>query len=284
MLEINRVAVIGAGSMGSGIAQVSAQAGFQVVMTDLEDKFLQRGFDAIKKSLSMMKEKSKITEEQAHDLLARIKGTLDLREAVSEADLIIEAIPEDIDLKKQTFKSLDEICPEHAILATNTSTIMVTAIASVTSKPDRVIGIHFAYPVQVMKGVELIRGLHTSEETMEVARTVLEMMGKEYYVSRDAPGFTGNRLLPLFLNEAFNVLWEGIASAEDIDKGVKLSFGHPMGPLELADLIGLDSVLGGLEYMHREMGERYRPSPMLKQLVAAGYYGRKTGRGVFKYG
>ncbi len=283
MIEIRKVAVLGAGTMGSGIAQVSAQAGFQVAMIDLEDKLLQRGFQSIKKSLGIMKGKGKITEEQADEVLARIRGTLDLKEAVSEVDLVIEAIPENLDLKKQTFKKLDEMCPEHTILATNTSTMSITAIASATGRPDKVIGMHFASPVPAMRGVELIRGLHTSEETMEVARTVVEMMGKEYYVSKDAPGFVGNRLLPLFVNEAFNVLWEGIASAEDIDKGIRLSLRHPMGPLELADLVGLDVLLNGLEYLHRELGEKYRPSPLLKQLVAAGHYGRKTGRGVYKY-
>jgi len=175
------------------------------------------------------------------------------------------------------------VCPGHTILATNTSTISITAIASATRRPDKVVGMHFSPPVPVMRGVELIKGLHTSEETMEVARTVVEMMGKEYYVSRDAPGFIGNRLLTLFVNEAFNVLWEGIASAEDIDKGIRLSLGHPMGPLELADFTGLDVLMGALEYMHKEMGDKYRPSPLLKQLVAAGYYGRKTGRGVYNY-
>lgn len=283
MIEVKKVAVLGAGVMGNGIAQVSAQAGFQVAMTDIEDKFLQRGFDTIRKSLGMMKEKGKITEEEADKVLARIKGTLDLKEAVSEADLVIEAIPEDLNLKQQTFKQLDEMCPEHTILATNTSTISITAIASVTRRSDKVIGTHFANPVPVMKGVEVIRGIDTSEETLETAKKVLEMMGKEYYVCRDAPGFVGNRFFPLFLNEAFNVLWEGIASAEDIDKLAKLSFRHPMGPLELADLIGLDQLLKGLEYLHKELGEKYRPSPLLKQLVAAGYYGRKTGRGVYKY-
>jgi len=283
MIKVKNVAVLGAGTMGNGIAQVLAQAGFQVVMADLEDKFLQRGFESINKSLGMMKDKGKITEEHADKVLARIRGSLDLKEAVSEVDLVIEAIPEDINLKQQIFKQLDEVCPRHTILATNTSTISITAIASATRRPDKVVGMHFSPPVPVMRGVELIKGLHTSEETMEVARTVVEMMGKEYYVSRDAPGFIGNRLLTLFVNEAFNVLWEGIASAEDIDKGIRLSLGHPMGPLELADFTGLDVLMGALEYMHKEMGDKYRPSPLLKQLVAAGYYGRKTGRGVYNY-
>jgi 3-hydroxybutyryl-CoA dehydrogenase len=283
MLKLNKVVVIGAGTMGSGIAQVLAQAGLQVVMIDLEDKFLQRGFDSIKKNLNEMRENGRIDVEQVGIVLSRIRRSLDIKEPASEADVVIEAIPEDIDLKKQTFKNCDEICPEHTILATNTSTMSITTIASATNRPDRVIGMHFANPVQLMRGVELVKGMHTSEETLEVTRTLVEMMGKECYISRDAPGFIGNRLLPLFLNEAFSILWEGIASAEDIDKGIRLSLNHPMGPLELADLIGLDQLLMGLEYLHKELGEKYRPSPLLKQLVGAGHYGRKTGRGVYKY-
>ncbi len=283
MTQIKRVAVIGAGIMGSGIAQVSAQAGFQVFVTDLEDKFLQRALDSIRTSLGKMKGKGKITEAEADRILERIKLTLDLNEAVSNSDLVIEAVPEDLNLKQRIFRQLDDVCLPHTILATNTSTISITAIASATRRPEKVLGMHFANPVPIMKGVELIKGLDTSEETMEIAKKVVEVMGKGYYVCKDAPGFIGNRTFPLFLNEAFNVLWEGIASAEDIDKGAKLSFDHPMGPLELADLIGLDQLLKGLEYLHKELGEKYRPSPLLKKLVAAGYYGRKAGRGVYEY-
>jgi 3-hydroxybutyryl-CoA dehydrogenase len=283
MPEIKKAAVLGAGVMGNGIAQVSAQAGFQVAIADIDDKFLQRGFDSIKKSLQMMNKKGKITAVEADKVLTRIKGTLNLREAVSDADLVIEAIPEDLNLKQQTFKQIDELCPAHTVLASNTSTISITALASVTRRPSKVIGMHFANPVPVMKGVELVRGLDTSEETIETAKNALKAMGKEYYICKDAPGFVGNRMFPLFLNEAFNVLWEGIANPEDIDRGIKLSLGHPMGPLELADLIGLDQLLNGLNYLYKEYGEKYRPSPLLKQLVAAGYYGRKTGRGVYKY-
>ena len=282
MIDIKRVAVLGAGLMGNGIAQVLAQSGFAVSIMDIGEDVLQRAFGSIKKSLEIMKKKGKI-EDEIEEVLGRIKGTLDFKEAVSDSDLIIEAVPEDLHLKQKIFKQLDEICPPHTILATNTSTISITEIASATRRPEKVIGMHFANPVPIIKGVEIIRGLDTSDETLETVKKVLDLMQKEYYVCRDAPGFVGNRLFPLFLNEAFNVLWEGIASGEDIDKGIKLSLGHPMGPLELADLIGLDQLLKGLEYLYKELGEKYRPSPLLKQLVAAGYYGRKTGRGVYEY-
>jgi 3-hydroxybutyryl-CoA dehydrogenase len=284
MIEIKKVAVLGSGTMGNGIAQVYAQAGFQVAMTDIEDRFIQRGLETIKKSLEMMVKKGKITEDQANEVVTvRIKGTTDMKKAVADADIVIEAIPEEIVLKQQVFKEIDEICMPHTILATNTSTISITAIASVTKRPEKVIGMHFAAPVPVMKGVEIIKGMDTSEETLEVAKKMVYAIGKELYVGKDGPGFVGNRVFPMFLNEAFNLLWEEIATPEDIDKMATLSLGHPMGPLTLADMIGLDQLLKGLEYLHKELGEKYRPSPMLKKLVAAGYYGRKTGRGVYKY-
>jgi 3-hydroxybutyryl-CoA dehydrogenase len=283
MSEVGKVAVLGAGIMGNGIAQVSAQAGFQVAMRDLDHKFIQGGLDCIKRSLARMTKSGKMTKDEADEMVGRIKGTTDLEEAVRDADLVIEAIHEDLDLKQRLFKEMDALCPEHTILATNTSTIRVTAIAAATGRPDKVVGMHFSNPVPLMRGVELIRGLNTSEETMETIKEVSKRMGKEYYISKDSPGFVLNRLFPLFINEAFNVLWEGIATAEDIDKGVKLGLNHPMGPLELADLVGLDQLIKGLEFLSKELGDRYRPSLMMKQLVAAGHYGRKTGRGVYDY-
>lgn len=285
MLKENaRVAVVGAGIMGSGIAQVAARAGFRVPMVDVETPLLERGLEAIRKSLERMKTAGKLGVEEARQVLERIEATVDLTVAARDADLVIEAVPEDPGLKKQVFAQLDRLCKPEAILATNTSTISITEIASATRRPENVIGMHFANPVPVTRGVEIIRGLATSEGTLEAAKDVVRRVGKEYYVCRDSPGFIGNRMLPLFLNEAFNVLHDGIASAEDIDKSAKLSLNHPMGPLELADLIGLDQLLKGMEYLHRELGEKYRPSPLLKQLVAAGRFGRKTGRGVYTYG
>jgi 3-hydroxyacyl-CoA dehydrogenase (EC 1.1.1.35) len=206
-----------------------------------------------------------------------------LKEAVCDADLVIEAVPEDLEIKRALFVQLDEACPAHTVLATNTSTISISAIGSATKRTDKVVGMHFASPVPLSKGVELIRGLDTSEETMNIAKQMVRSIRKEYFLAKDCPGFAGNRAFPLFINEAFNTLSEGIATAEDIDKTAKLAFGHPMGPLELADFIGLDQFLKGQEYLHRELGEKYRPSTLLKQLVSCGYYGRKTGRGVYKY-
>ena len=283
MAEVKKAAVIGAGTMGNGIAQVLAQAGIEVNMVDTDEKHLESGFNSIKSSLAKMTEKGKMTEEEAEKTLGRIKGVLDMKEGASDVDVVIEAVFEEIDIKQNIFKKLDEICPEHTVLATNTSTISITAIASVTNRPEQVVGMHFAHPVPIQVACVINRGLATSDETMDFTKKLVEKIGKETLVNRDSPGFAGNRLLPLFINEAFNVAWEGIATPEDIDKDVKLNFRHPMGPFELADFLGLDGLLDGINYMYHEWGEKYRPSPLLKQYVAAGFLGRKTGRGVYKY-
>jgi len=283
MFEIRRIGVLGAGLMGSGIAQVAAQGGYQVVMRDIDQGFLDRALNTIRKSLELMKEKGKLSDDQVNSILTKIKPTTDFEETAKDVDLIIEAVPETLELKKQVFQDLDRTCPPRTILATNTSSLSVTAIASATARPDKVIGIHFASPVPVMMGVEIIRGRDTSQETLDVALGVCKQMGKETFIAQDFPGFAGNRLLPLFINEAFYVVWQGIATPEDVDKMCKLMLRHPMGPFELADFTGLDIILSILEYLHREMDDKYRPCPLLKQLVAAGHLGRKTGRGVYTY-
>jgi 3-hydroxybutyryl-CoA dehydrogenase len=283
MVTINKIAVIGAGIMGNGIAQVASQAGYEVSMYDIEAKALEKGFDSIKNSLGRMTAKGKISEADAAKVVANIKGSLDLKEAVKEGDLVIECVPEVLDLKKKVFKQLDEFCPAHTILATNTSNCSITAIASATRRPQSVVGMHFANPVPVMRGVELIRGLDTTDEVTQAAKDVIAKMGKEYYVAQDYPGFCGNRGFMVFLNENFNVAMQGISTPADIDKNYRLSFGHPLGPFELADLIGLDQLLHGMEYLNQQYGDRYLPSQLLVKLVAAGYYGRKTGRGFYRY-
>ena len=283
MADIQKAAVIGAGTMGNGIAQVLSNAGYKVAMMDVQQEFLDRGFESIKSSLAKMQEKGKVSAEQAARIIENIDGRLDIKSAASDADLVIEAVPEELELKKDVFRQLDEICPAETILASNTSNCSITAIASVTGRPEKVIGMHFSNPVPIMVGVELITGLDTSEDTLQTAKDVVKKINKEFWVAKDSPGFAGSRVLLLYINECFLILGEGIATAEDIDRNFKLALNHPMGPLELADLIGLDQLLHGLEYMNKEFGEKFLPSPLLKKLVAAGYYGRKTGRGVYKY-
>ncbi len=282
-MEIRRVAVVGAGTMGCGIAQVAAQAGFEVAMFDTAPASLDRAWEAIRKSLGRLVDKGPLTPGERDAVISRMAATKDLSDAVREADLVIEAVPEDMALKKRLFAELDRLAPSRAILATNTSSLSIDEIASATKRPDKVIGLHFSNPVPVMKSLEIIRGLVTSEDTVSISVALAARLEKEAVMARDFPGFIGNRLLPLFLNEAFYVLMEGVGTADDIDKLVKLALRHPMGPLELADFIGLDTLLFILEYLHREVGEKYRPCPLLRQLVRANRLGRKTGRGVYSY-
>jgi 3-hydroxybutyryl-CoA dehydrogenase len=281
---IKKIGVIGTGIMGSGIAQVAAQAGFTVFMVDVENKFIQNAFDVIKNSLERFVKAGKITENQKDEIIRRIEGTVDLKDAVKDADIIIEATPEEMDLKKRVFKELDEYTPDHTILATNTSSLSITEIASATKRPDKVIGMHFSNPVPMMEMVEIIKGLDTSDETLNIIVDLSKKMNKEPIIcNRDSPGFIGNRFFPLFINEAIYTLMEGIATKEDIDKAAKIGLHHPMGPLELCDFTGLDTILHVLEYLHGELGEKFRPCPLLKQMVRAGYLGRKTGRGFYTY-
>ncbi|ADC65164.1 3-hydroxybutyryl-CoA dehydrogenase [Ferroglobus placidus DSM 10642] len=281
--DVKVVGVLGAGTMGSGIAQVCAMAGFEVILRDLEERFLERGMENIKKSLSKFVEKGKISEDEMKATLERIKTTTKL-EDFENVDVVIEAIIEDMEAKKAVFRELSNIVKrEDAIFASNTSTLSITEMASVTRKPENFVGIHFMNPVPLMKGVEIVRGLLTSEETVQFAFDFVRKLGKEPVVCKDSPGFISNRILMPWINEGIWVLYEGIATKEEIDRGMRLFTNVPMGPLELADLIGLDIVLAAIETLHRELGDKYKPCPLLKQMVRAGLLGRKTGRGFYDY-
>ena len=282
-VEVKRVAVVGAGVMGRGIAHAAALGGFDVRLQDVSIEVLENAVESIEKNMSKAIERDKLDEEVMREGLERISTTEDLKVAVSEADLVIEAAPEKMDLKLEIFGKLDEWCPEHAVLATNTSTMSPTEIAAGTNRPDRCMAMHFFNPAHKMKLVELIRGLETTDETVETARSVAERMDKETVEVNEFPGFVTSRINCLVGNEAMNMLVEGVASAADIDKALKLGLGYPMGPLELADLVGLDTRLRNLEYLHEMLGEKYRPSPLLYKLVAAGHLGKKSGRGIYEY-
>ncbi len=282
-MEVKKVAVIGAGTMGNGIAQVFAQRGYPVVMIDIKDSFVERGIAAIDKSLSRLVKKEAISEAAKAEVLGRVKGSTNLKDAAS-ADLVIEAVLEDFAMKTKVFKELDGLLGKDAILSTNTSSISITALAAQTSRPDRFIGMHFMNPVPVMKLVEIIRGLATSDETTAAIVDLSTKLDKVPVEVNDYPGFVSNRVLLPMINEAIYCLMEGVATAEAIDDVMKLGMNHPLGPLALADLIGLDICLNILNVLYCGFGDpKYRACPLLRKMVDAGYLGRKTGRGFYTY-
>lgn len=283
-MEIKKVCVLGAGIMGAGIAQVAAEAGFQVAMRDIEDRFVEKGLSTIKGNLDRAVSKGKLAAEEAASVLARVQGTTDLRVAAEGADLVIEAVIEVMALKKEVYSELDALCADHTIFASNTSGLSITEMASITKRPDRFIGMHYFNPVPVMKLVELIRGFLTSDATYATAKAYVERIGKTPIEIKEAPGFAVNRILCPMINEAIFVYAEGIASAEDVDRAMVLGANHPIGPLALADMVGLDTLLHVLDGLQRELGEdKYRPAPLLRKMVRAGYLGRKSGRGFYDY-
>jgi len=282
-MEIKKLMVIGAGQMGSGIAQVSAQTGLEVILNDIKEEFVERGLSVIHRNLSRQVEKGRMSEEEKAEILARIKLSTSIEDA-KEIDFAVEAAVENMEVKSGIFKQLDQIAPEHAILASNTSSLPITEIAAVTSRPEKVIGMHFMNPVPVMKLVEIIRGLATSDEVYQAVEDLAKKMGKVPVEVNDFPGFVSNRVLMPMINEAIYTVYEGVATPEAVDQVMKLGMNHPMGPLELADFIGLDTCLYIMEVLYEGFGDsKYRPCPLLRKYVKAGWLGRKSGRGFYSY-
>jgi len=277
------IGVVGAGTMGNGIAQVAARAGYEVVMRDISDEFLRRGVEAIDRSLQRDVDKERLKDEEKRAVIGRIRTTTELGE-LAEASCVVEAITENLEAKRELFRALDEAVRKDAVLASNTSSISITKLGAATRRPDKVIGMHFMNPVPVMKLVEVIRGIATSDETWARTRELAERLGKTALECNDSPGFVSNRVLMPMINEAVFALHEGVATRESIDGIMRLGMNHPMGPLTLADFIGLDVCLAILNVLHAELGDpKYRPCPLLRKYVDAGWLGRKSGRGFYEY-
>ena len=283
-MEVKTIGVIGAGSMGRGIAYAAAYGGYRTILEDVSPEMLEQGVAYIREALAEGVARGKVTAEQQKVALANLTTSRSVEDVCRETDLLIEAVPEEMEVKLEIFTIFDKFARPGAILASNTSSLSITELAAITFRAENCIGMHFFNPVPKMKLLEIVRGLETSEATVQACAEAGRRMGKEVVVIRESPGFITSRINAMIGNEAFYMLQEGIASAEDIDKALKLGLNHPMGPFELADLVGLDVRLNILEYLHKTLGEKYRPSPLLAQYVKAGRLGRKSGRGVYDYG